>query len=306
MSAAASATVVAGFGRQLLVLTDAGEQLTAVTRGRNAQVAVGDRVRITRLGGEQAVVESVDARSNEFKRCDAARSKVIAANVDQAGVVIAPQPRFSEELLLRVLIAAGAEGIPIALVVNKHDLTEARAAIEPRVASYRALGYRVIDCAARADPEGTREALQPWLAGRRTLLLGESGMGKSTLINCLVPQAGLRTQEISEALGSGRHTTTFTRIFTLPGAGNGVIIDSPGFQGFGLEHLSTSQREHAMPEFAPLLGRCRFHNCSHREEPGCAIRTAMLDGAIDAVRYQLFVRLGEESEAIARASVRRG
>ncbi len=306
MNATTSATVVAGFGRQSLVSTDAGAQMAAVTRGRNAQVAVGDRVKITQLGAGQAVIESVEARRNEFKRSDGARSKVIAANVDQAGVVIAPHPPFSEDLLLRVLIAAGAEAIPIALVVNKRDLAQARAAIEPRVAAYRALGYRIIDCAARTDPDGTREALLPWLAGRRTLLLGESGMGKSTLINCLVPEAGLRTREISEALGSGRHTTTFTRMFNLPGAGNGVIIDSPGFQGFGLEHLSMSQRVHAMPEFASLLGKCRFHNCTHREEPGCAIRSAVQDGKIDALRYQLFVRLIEESGAIARAGARRG
>jgi ribosome biogenesis GTPase len=306
LSATNAATVVAGFGRQLLVVTEAGAQMTAVTRGRNAQVAVGDRVRITQLGAGQVVIESVEARRNEFKRSDGARSKVIAANLDQAGVVIAPYPPFSEDLLLRVLIAAGAEDIPIALVVNKRDLLEARAAIEPRIASYRALGYRIIDCAARTDPEGTREALQPWLAGRRTLLLGQSGMGKSTLINCLVPDAGLRTREISEALGSGRHTTTFTRMFTLPGAGNGVIIDSPGFQGFGLEHLSMSERVHAMPEFAALLGRCRFHNCTHRDEPGCAIRAAVKEGAIDPLRYQLFVRLTEESGAIARGFPRRG
>lgn len=300
-----SATVVAGFGRHLLVSTDAGEQMAAVTRGRNARVAVGDRVRITALGAGQVVIESVDTRRNEFKRSDAARSKMIAANLDQAGVVIAPQPPFSEELLLRVLIAAGAEGIPIALVLNKCDLTQARAAIETRMQAYRRLGYRVIECAARADPDGTRAALQPWLAGKRTLLLGESGMGKSTLINCLVPEAGLRTREISEALGSGRHTTTFTRMFELPGAGGGVIIDSPGFQGFGLEHLSVSQRVHAMPDFAPLLGKCRFHNCTHREEPGCAIRTAVQDGTVDPIRYQLFVRLTDQSQSLARANPRR-
>ena len=300
-----AATVVAGFGRHLLVGTDDGEQMAAVTRGRNARVAVGDRVRVTALGGGQAVIESVEPRRNEFKRSDAARSKMLAANLDQAGVVIAPQPPFSEELLLRVLIAAEAEGIPIALVLNKCDLAEARAAIAERMNAYRRLGYRVIECAARADPEGTRAALGPWLAGRRTLLLGESGMGKSTLINCLVPDAGLRTREISEALASGRHTTTFTRMFALPGPGDGVIIDSPGFQGFGLEHLSASQRVHAMPEFRPLLGKCRFHNCTHREEPGCAIRAAAQEGGIDRLRYQLFARLADEAESAARNGGRR-
>jgi ribosome biogenesis GTPase len=171
------------------------------------------------------------------------------------------------------------------------------------VAAYRALGYPVFDCAAKAAPDATRAALGPWLAGRTTLLLGQSGMGKSTLVNCLVPDASLRTQEISEALASGRHTTTFTRMFELPGGG--AIIDSPGFQTFGLEHLSDSQRVHAMPELRELLGRCRFSNCTHRDEPGCAIRTAAETGAIDARRYQLFARLVEEARVTARASSRR-
>lgn len=301
-----TATVIAGFGRQSLVRDDAGAQFIAVTRGRNAQVAVGDRVRIAALGSGQAVIERIEPRRNEFKRSDSMRTKRLAANVDQAGIVIAAQPPFSEELLLRVTIAAGAEAIPIAVIVNKCDLLEARAAIAPRVAAYRDLGYPVIECAAKADPQGTREALGPWLAGRCTLLLGESGMGKSTLVNCLVPHAELRTQEISRALDAGKHTTTFTRMFALGGDADGAIIDSPGFQSFGLEHLSDSQRVHAMPEFAPLLGTCRFHNCTHRDEPGCAIRTAAEDGRIDPVRYRLFVRLVEESQALARGRHRRG
>lgn len=297
--------MIAGFGRQLLVRSDAGEQMNAVTRGRNAQVAVGDRVRIAVLGSGQAVIEAVEPRRNELKRSDAARTKRIAANVDQAGVVIAPHPPFSEELLLRVLLAARADAIPVALIVNKCDLREARAAIEDRIAVYRGLDYPVLECSARADPEGARALLRPWLAGRSTLLLGQSGMGKSTLVNCLVPDAGLRTREISEALGSGRHTTTFTRMFELPGAAGATIIDSPGFQSFGLEHLSESQRAHAMPEFVPLLGRCRFHNCTHRDEPGCEIRAAAADGRIDALRYRLFARIADEARASGRASWRR-
>ena len=297
--------MVAGFGRQLLVRDAGGGQFIAVTRGRNAQVTVGDLVRISVLGSGQAVIESIQPRRNEFKRSDAARTKRIAANIDQAGVVIAAHPPFSEELLLRVAIAASVAAIPLALIVNKCDLLEARAAIEPRLAVYRGLGYPVIECSARADPEATRGVLGPWLAGRSTLLLGQSGMGKSTLINCIVPQAGLRTQEISEALGSGRHTTTFTRMFALPGDDDGVVIDSPGFQSFGLEHLSESERAHAMPEYAALLGSCRFHNCTHRGEPGCAIRTAAQDGRIDSYRYRLFLRLADESLALARGRPRR-
>lgn len=301
------ATVIASFGRHYVVRVDAdGHTLDAVTRGKRGSVGTGDRVEIHPLGSGQAVIDRVLPRRNEFKRSDAFRTKLLAANVDQAGVVIAASPPFSEDLLLRVLLAAEAEGVPIALIVNKSDLREARESIEPRIAVYRALGYPVFDCAAATDPQATRETLGPWLRGCTTLLLGESGMGKSTLVNCMIPEAQLRTQEISAALASGRHTTTFTRLFTMPGDDRSRIIDSPGFQNFGLDHLSASQRVHAMPEFRPLLGKCRFHNCSHDAEPGCAIRAAAEDGGIDGLRYRLFLRLVEEEEQQARRIPGRG
>ena len=146
--------------------------MSAVARGRSLQVAVGDHVQAVRLGAGQAVIEGVSPRSNEFKRSDIARTKWLASNLDQAAVVIAPSPPYSEDLLLRVMIAGRAEGIELALIVNKRDLADASARIEPRLAVYRALGYQLIECSAK-HPEAARDALMPWLLGRTTLLLGQ-------------------------------------------------------------------------------------------------------------------------------------
>jgi ribosome biogenesis GTPase len=299
------ATVEARHGHRLLVLTDDHRSLIAVTRGRKADITVGDRVKIGELGAGQAVIEAVLPRRNRIQRSDAWRAKSLAANIDQAAIVIAPSPPFSDDLLSRVLIEAQSQDVPIALLVNKADLAEQRAAIEHRIAVYRGLGYPIFECSAGADPQGTVALLAPWLAGRTTLLLGQSGMGKSTLVNCLMPEANLRTQEISTALSSGRHTTTFTRLFALPAPLSGRIIDSPGFQTFGLEHVSVSQRLHAMPECRALLGQCRFHSCTHRTEPGCAIRMAVEAGQLDERRYGLLLTLHEESIVNAPASWRR-
>ncbi|MFN8837706.1 MAG: ribosome small subunit-dependent GTPase A [Burkholderiales bacterium] len=277
-----------------MLRTDDGGDRVAVTRGRRTDVVAGDRVAWSELGSGQAVIEAVLPRANLLRRSDARREKALAANLDQAAVVISGEPPFSEELLMRVLVGAEREGIACLLIATKADVPHAMASIEPRLAVYEALGYPVVRIAAKAEPDATRARLRPVLGGRTTLLLGQSGMGQSTLVNLLVPGAALATQAISEALQSGRHTTTFTRAFDLEGGGR--LIDSPGFQVFGLAHLSTSELEHGMREFEPLLGRCRFHNCTHRHEPGCAIRAAVVSGGIDARRFALYTQLRDDAE----------
>ncbi len=297
------ALITASYGRQFLVRPDTGgpdderAERVAVTRGKRTHAGIGDRVIIRRVGPDQAVIESVQPRTSEVRRSDHWRSKLLAANVDQVGIVVAGDPPFSEELLLRILCACDTAGVPTALIANKSDLLQARAGIELRLAVYRALGLPVFDIAAGGDPQRAREILRPWLAGRTTLLIGQSGMGKSTLVNTLVPNADLRTQAISTALASGKHTTTFSRLFDLPesAAPDARIIDTPGFQSFGITHLSTSQLVHSMPEFAPLLGHCRFNDCAHRDEPGCALRAAARAGSIDPRRFDLYGRLVSET-----------
>ena len=287
------ARVLASFGRHYWVRTRSAEERLAVTRGKRTNLCVGDEVEIRPLGAGQAVIESLHARSTLLQRSDMWRTRLIAANVERAAVVVAGEPPFSEELLMRMLIAIETSGIEPAIVANKADRPAAREAIAARMTVYRALGYPVFEVSALTDAPATRAALAPWLGGRTTLLLGESGMGKSTLVNALVPDAQARTNTISQALGTGRHTTTFSRLFDVPAdtAPDARIVDSPGFQTYGLNHLSSSQREHAMREFVALIGRCRFNDCLHGDEPDCAIRAAAQRGEIDRLRYRLFVRI---------------
>jgi len=281
--------LIAAYGRQFIVQTASGERLVCVTRARNHDFAVGDQTRVVPTGAGGGVIESRLPRRNEFKRSDARRTKVLAANLDAVACVIAPDPPFSEALLMRVLASAHEAGIEAAIFVNKSDLIEATARIEPRLAIYRQLGYRLFTLAPGPDPQAAAQTLHPWLAGRLTAVVGQSGMGKSTLINALVPGADLATQAISEALGTGRHTTTFTRAFELPN--HGWIIDSPGFQEFVLGHLSDSQLAYSIPEIRERMGTCRFSNCRHLEEPDCAIRAGVENGAIDARRMQIWREL---------------
>ncbi len=291
-----AALVVASYGRRYLLRFEAdGTERPAVSRGKRTEACVGDLVAAGRLGVDQAVIERIEPRRNLLLRSDRYRSKALAANVDRAAIVLAGEPHYSEELLLRLMLAIEAAGIALLVVANKTDLRADHQRIGPRLDLLRSLGHPVVEIAAQPAPAAAVAALRPWLADSTTVLLGESGMGKSSLVNALAPEVDQATRAISTALGTGRHTTTFSRLFDLDAAvaPNAKIIDSPGFQTFGLAHLSASQRVHAMAEFGPLIGNCRFHSCTHRQEPGCAIRAAAEAGEIDPLRYRLFIELHE-------------
>ena len=297
--------VVAAFGRKVEVLVDgSGERVKCAAHGRRMEAVCGDRVEISRAAeghdASQGMIESIDNRSSILFRRDAMREKVIAANVTLVAYVVAGEPQFSDELLSRCLIAANAAGIDALIVLNKTDLAASTAVARAQLAPFVALGYPVVDVAAKHDVA----ALRARLAGHESLLIGQSGMGKSTRVNALVPAAGARTGEISSALDAGRHTTTASRLYALdPQA---TVIDSPGLQAFGLAHVPTDRLAAAFPEFAPLIGSCRFANCRHQSEPGCAVRAAFARGAVDPRRMRIFDTLLEEGEYTARRALHGG
>lgn len=292
-------TIIGAHGRHYVVRTDEGKRLVCFTRGKKSEAACGDRVEVEAATAGQGVINSILERTNLVYRSDAFRRKMLAANVSQLMIVVAAEPSFSEDLLGRALVTAEALDIPAAIVLNKTDLTELAEAASLRLTPYRMLNYPVHSISVRGAPDAARDLLLPLLAGKTTLLLGQSGMGKSTLLNLLVPDADAATREISQALQSGKHTTTFTRQYELRDATQqeviGALIDTPGFQEFGLAHFTPGQIERAFPEMRELLGKCRFYNCSHLAEPDCAVREAVKAGAITSRRFDLFAELTRES-----------
>lgn len=285
-------TVIAAHGRHYLV--EAGtEKLQCVTRGKKSDVAVGDSVKLQRTSSNQAVIESIDERQTLLYRSDQYKSKLLAANVTQLFIVVATEPGFTDDLVSRALVAAEAAGITVRIILNKIDVTESLEKTRQRVALYAGLGYPVLEVSARAHPDATRDALLPLLQGQSSILIGQSGMGKSSIINLIVPDADIAVREISEALDTGKHTTTFTRLYFIDE--RTAIIDSPGFQEFGLYHLTEGMLERAFPEFRPHLGHCKFYNCHHINEPDCAIRTAVQSGEINPMRHALYLQLLHES-----------
>ncbi|MCW5300152.1 ribosome small subunit-dependent GTPase A [Herbaspirillum lusitanum] len=285
-------TIIAAHGRHYLAQVDE-EKLQCVTRGKKSDVAVGDKVNLKRTSANQAVIESIDERKTLLYRSDQYKSKLLASNVTQLFIVVATEPGFTDDLISRALVAAESAGVDAHIVLNKTDIVAALPRTRERLEVYRKLGYPIHEVSATAQPEATHATIMPLLQGQTTILIGQSGMGKSSIINLIVPDADIAVREISAALDTGKHTTTFTRLYVM--TDDTAIIDSPGFQEFGLYQLSEGMLERAFREFAPHLGHCKFYNCHHLSEPACAVLAAVESGEIARMRHQLYVQLLHES-----------
>jgi ribosome biogenesis GTPase len=277
--------IVAAFGRQYLVRLTDESFLPCLTRGKKSDVVCGDNVDVLRSGDNQGVIERIGPRSSLLHRSDAFRSKLIAANVSQIIIVVAAEPSFSDEVVTRCLIAAFDQNLSVLIVLNKCDLPVPAAAARLQLEPYRAIGYNVLTLSALQDVT----TLRPFLQGHTSVLVGQSGMGKSTLINALLPDAQAATREISTVLDSGKHTTTHAKLYKLDD--HSSLIDCPGVQAFGLHHLTLGRIEQGFIEFDNYLGQCRFRDCHHQHEPGCALLEAVAKGEISARRLELFQQI---------------
>jgi len=295
--------VVASFGRHVLVETETGQRVICHPRGKKNQAVVGDRVRWL-PSQDEGTLEKIEERSNLFYRQDEMRTKSFAANLDQVLILIAAEPEFSESQLTRALIAAEAERITPIIALNKSDLTEPFGRAWTKLAPYRTMGYKMLPLAikpktatALPDEAQTSELLD-LMRGKKTLVLGPSGTGKSSLTNLLVPHARVLTAEISQALNSGKHTTTSTTLYWVDDARTTALIDSPGFQEFGLNHIEPMQLANYMPDFKAHAQDCKFYNCTHLHEPGCGVisevKSTASPSSISASRYRLYSELFAE------------
>ena len=290
------ALVLVSYGNAGIVELPAGERLACTYRRSVGRPYCGDRVEVETFDDGSLAVNAILPRANEFVRAGPRGQKqVIAANLDQVLIVVAPAPEPSRDLLERYLVAVHSLGIQPLIVLNKAEQLEQAtlSADSPlrRLDEYQALGYPVLRTSCKGAPGIA--ALTPTLSTRTSILVGQSGVGKSSLANALLPDLDLQTGELSRVTGKGTHTTTTTIMYSLPCGGR--LIDSPGVWEYGLWQMTAAELEAGFAEFQPFAGRCRFNDCRHAGEPGCAIRAAVEAGAIREWRYGSYRRLLEQS-----------
>jgi ribosome biogenesis GTPase len=295
--------IVANYGRHFLVETPMGRRLICHSRGKKSQGLVGDRV-LWQASRDEGTIEKIEPRRNVFYRQDEVRTKSFATNLDQILILLAAEPEFSSSQLSRALIAAEAEHITPIIALNKSDLVEPFARAWAWLKPYRRMHYGVLPLSLKQSGDVDHQELLKLLHGKTTLVLGPSGAGKSTMINLLAPGALAQTGEISQALNSGKHTTTSTTWYWVDTEKTTALIDSPGFQEFGLNHIDPAQLAAYMPDIKPHVANCKFYNCSHLHEPGCGVMAAVKpDGSVDGIsanRYKIYGDLYAELSQIRK------
>lgn len=281
--------VIARFGAELLVQTEQGELLRCTTRRKLDHAASGDHVQWERQAQGNAAVTRILPRQNVLERPDfRGRLRPIAANINLLIVVTSWQPKPVWETIDRYLIAARRLPAEVLLVMNKDDLraNHATAEDEACLQEYPQAGFNVLHVAA--DQSQGMDEIRAAIQGHTAIMVGQSGVGKSSIAAQLLPEQNIRIGTIADT-GEGRHTTTTATLYPLPSGG--ALIDSPGVRDFGLINLEFSSLETGFPEFAPFLGDCRFHNCTHNHEPGCAVKAAAAAGEIPARRFARYLNL---------------
>lgn len=277
--------MLAHYGQASLVESDTGEIIRCSTRKSLPRTVCGDRVLWTSSNPREGIITKVLERDSTLVRPDQNnRARPVAANMDQIVVVIASKPSFEYGMLDRYLAAAELIGVTPAIVINKSDLLddESRERLEQRLSLYRDIGYTLLFTSTRTT-DGMKD-LYAALKAHTSILVGQSGVGKSSLVQALLPDLDIRVGNLSQVTGLGRHTTTVATLYHLPDGGD--LIDSPGVRDFTLCNVGPEELAHGFREFEPYLGQCRFHNCRHVTEPGCTVADAARSGDIHPQRLE--------------------